>query len=191
MENKHNRNYQRIDNAIVGAYKKILENRGTPDVSITTLCKNAGVNRTTFYKHYKGVYEIAQQIEDELLYHLFNVDKISMDEFLDDPKPALDRLNENLLKNLAYYKCVLRPERRQDIIAKVVNILFKEFQKQYPKSAKNKDLVLKAKINITDFVGAVANLYIQWMNGYFSCDITEISEHIAQVLKYVYKNVNL
>lgn len=191
MEKSHNRNYQRIDNAIVNAYKELLKEKGSPDSSITELCRLAKVNRTTFYKHYQGIYEITDRLEDELIYHLFDVSDTSaskIEDFLNNPKPALERLNNNLLSNLEYYRRVFRPERVRYIIDKTTNILFNEFKKQYPKLNKKPEIILKAKINITNFVGSITNLYIQWLNGYLDCDISKISDYMCEVLTHVYKN---
>ena len=191
MKIEHNRNYQRIDNAILNAYKELLKEKGNPDFSITELCQKAKVNRTTFYKHYQGLYKITDRLEDELIYHLFDIKDANgqkIEDFLANPKPALERLNHNLLTNLDYYKRVFRPERVRYIIDKVTNILFNEFKKQYPKVSKKPDAILKAKINITNFVGSITNLYLEWLNGYLDCDISKISDYMYEVLTHVYKN---
>lgn len=191
MEVQHNRNYQRIDNAILNAYKELLKEKGNPDFSITKLCKKAKVNRTTFYKHYPGLYKITDRLEDELIYHLFDIDNASaqkIEDFLDNPNPALEKLNHNLLNDLDYYRRVFRPERVRYIIDKVTNILFDEFKKQYPKVSKKPDAILKAKINITNFVGSITNLYIQWLNGYLDCDISKISDYLSEVLAHIHRD---
>ena len=191
MKKPHNRNYQRIDNAIVNAYKELLKEKGNPDFSITELCQKAKVNRTTFYKHYSGLYQITDYLEDELIYRLFDINDTNgekIEDFLNNPKPALERLNHNLITNLDYYKRVFRPERIRYIIDKVTNILFNEFKKQYPKVNKRPDVILKAKINITNFVGSITNLYIQWFNGYLDCDISNISDYLCTVLTHVHRD---
>lgn len=188
MEVKHNRNYQRIDNAIINAYKELLKEKGNSDTSITELCRRANVNRTTFYKHYQGIYEITDRLEDELIFHLFNTKSAKIKDFLDNPKPSLEHLNNNLINDLDYYRRVFRPERVRYIIDKTTNILFEEFKKQYPKVNKKPDVILRAKINITNFVGSITNLYIQWLNGYLDCDISKISDYMCEVITHIHKN---
>ncbi|MCQ2786994.1 MAG: TetR/AcrR family transcriptional regulator [Bacilli bacterium] len=194
METAHNRNYQRIEKAIINAYNELLTEKGTPDVSITELCKRAKINRTTFYKHYKGIYEITDQIENNLIYHLFNIEykeKIGMEAFLSNPQPALEKLNENITSNYEYYKKVFRPDRIRFITEKLINILVKNFEDNYPKLAKSADAMKKVRRNICDFVCSVTGLYINWLNGYLDCEISDVSDHICKVIKTVYKGVNI
>lgn len=194
METVHNRNYQRIEKAIVNAYNELLTEKGTPDVSITELCKRAKVNRTTFYKHYKGIYEITDQTESKLIYHLFNIEykeKIGIEAFLNNPRPALEKLNENITNNYEYYKKVLRPDRLRFITEKLINIIIQNFKNSYPKLTHNKDVMKKVRLNICNFVSSVTGLYIHWLNGYLDCEITDVSDHICKVIKTVYKGVNI
>lgn len=38
-----------------------------PELSVRELCEEAGINRSTFYAHYKDVYDLREQIETEML----------------------------------------------------------------------------------------------------------------------------
>lgn len=194
MKIEHNRNYQRIDNAICGAYNELLTEKGTPDVSITELCKHAKINRTTFYKHYKGIYEITEQLENELIYKLFNIEyknRVGVEAFLKNPRPQLEKLNKNITDNLEYYKRVFRPDRIRYIVEKTINFLVNEFKNAYPKLAKNQNTMKKVRLNACNFIGGVVGLYIHWLNGYLDCDISEVSNHLTQVITHVYKGVSI
>lgn len=194
MQNEHNRNYQRIDNAITTAYKELLKEKGTPDSSITELCERARVNRTTFYKHYHGIYEITNKIEQELIYSLFNLKEggdIGVEQFLLNPRPTLNVLNENLMKDITYYKHTFRPERTHYIINKVTDLLIKDFEKTFPKYAKQKDTMTKVKINIANLVGSLTNLYLQWLNGHFDCELNDITDYLTKVITKLYKDAKM
>lgn len=194
MQKEHNRNYQRIDNAIVSAYKELLREKGTPDSSISELCERAKVNRTTFYKHYHGIYEITDKIEQELIYNLFNLkegEDMGVEQFLLNPRPVLNVLNENLMKDLTYYKNTFRPERTHYIIDKVTILLFEDFKKTFPKYANKEDIMTKVKINISNLVGAVATLYLQWLNGHFDCELSEITDYLTKVITKLYKDAKM
>ncbi|EOR28221.1 transcriptional regulator [Clostridium sartagoforme AAU1] len=55
--------------------KKILENKliellkekRIEQISISKLCENAGINRSTFYKHYMNQYDLLNNIEKKVL----------------------------------------------------------------------------------------------------------------------------
>ncbi|MCQ2796823.1 MAG: TetR/AcrR family transcriptional regulator [Bacilli bacterium] len=180
-----NKNYQRIDNLIVGAYNDFLRKEGTSDISITDLCKRATVNRTTFYKHYQGVYEITEKLEGELLYKLFDLnvgDDINFIAFIKNPAPAFEKLNANLTSDLTYYQQMFHSERVRYIIDKINIEIFEGMKKQHHDLVKNNEVLLKTKINIAYFVGATTNLYLQWLRGDISCDVKDISDFISKVI---------
>ena len=49
--NNKNSNYNRIDNLIVNAFLNISGQKPYNQITVTELCTEANVNRTTFYKH--------------------------------------------------------------------------------------------------------------------------------------------
>lgn len=44
----------------------LLKNKEIHQVTVTDICKNADINRGTFYTHYKDAYDLLQSMEDEL-----------------------------------------------------------------------------------------------------------------------------
>ncbi|MGD9559236.1 MAG: TetR/AcrR family transcriptional regulator [Oscillospiraceae bacterium] len=54
---------QLLQNALL----QLLGERPVGSVTVTQLCERAGVNRGTFYLHYRDVYDLLQQMEEALL----------------------------------------------------------------------------------------------------------------------------
>lgn len=52
------------------AFLALLAKKPVQSISIKELCEEAGVNRSTFYLHYKDVYDLQEQLEGELLLEL-------------------------------------------------------------------------------------------------------------------------
>ena len=44
----------------------LLKAKGIQEITVKEICGLAGVNRATFYKHYKSVYDLLDRIENEL-----------------------------------------------------------------------------------------------------------------------------
>ena len=115
----------------------------------------------------------------------------SVEEFLKNPRPQLEKLNKNITDNLEYYKRVFRPDRIRYIVEKTINFLVNEFKNAYPKLVKNQSTMKKVRLNVCNFVGGVVGLYIHWINGYLDCDISEVSNHLTRVITHVYKGVSI
>ena len=62
------------------AMLELLKNKSVQKISVRELCDAAGINRTTFYNHYDGTYEVLAEIEEHFLAQLSAADTISNGE---------------------------------------------------------------------------------------------------------------
>ena len=62
------------------AMLELLKSRSIQNITVRELCDVAGINRTTFYNHYDGVYEVLSEIEEHFLNQLSEQDKISSEQ---------------------------------------------------------------------------------------------------------------
>lgn len=53
----------------------MLEKESIHKISIRELCEHAEINRSTFYKYYGNQYELLEDMENELLQHIWGEDK--------------------------------------------------------------------------------------------------------------------
>ncbi len=57
----------RVTRAIIkDAFVSLLKKRPIKDISVKELCAEANINRSTFYFHYTDVYDLLEQIEQEM-----------------------------------------------------------------------------------------------------------------------------
>lgn len=56
---------------------KLLKERSINKITVTDLCKEAGINRNTFYTHYANPFELLASIEDELYEEIKQVATLS------------------------------------------------------------------------------------------------------------------
>lgn len=61
-----------------------LQTQGIRDISVRELCLTAGINRSTFYKHYANQYELLAEMENELLQHIQK--SVSLTEMTQGPE---------------------------------------------------------------------------------------------------------
>lgn len=76
------------------ALLELLKTKTIQKISVRELCDAAGVNRTTFYNHYDGTYEVLAEIEDSFLAQL------SAEEPLEETTTNLERHIELLCTRL-------------------------------------------------------------------------------------------
>ena len=66
MNKANNKRRKETLEAIKKAFVELIQSNDLDQLSISQLCKKAGINRTTFYACYDGLYDIADSIRREL-----------------------------------------------------------------------------------------------------------------------------
>ncbi len=64
------RRFRKTEQEIIEGSIKLLSKNGVLDVSIFDIAKEADVNRSTFYLHFKGVDDVVAALEDETIVQL-------------------------------------------------------------------------------------------------------------------------
>lgn len=71
----------------------MLETQSIHKISIRELCEHAEINRSTFYKYYGNQYELLEDMENELLRHIWGEDK---EHLLIQPVMTVERITSLL-----------------------------------------------------------------------------------------------
>ena len=68
MKELENDRRTRLTKALIRqAFTSLLEEKPIQRIAVTELCQRAGINRSTFYAHYDDIYDLLQQIEEDML----------------------------------------------------------------------------------------------------------------------------
>lgn len=127
---------QRSRQKIVDAFMEMRKGKPLERLTVTELCKRAGINKSTFYVHFRDVYDLSEQLEKELTVSIINAmsnpeavfddpaaftkelfiayaakREIIYTLFTDSRSSSFPRLIEQSIKELVYK---LRPEYRKD-----------------------------------------------------------------------------
>lgn len=66
MNTPNNKRKKESRRKMESVFIELLQNRNLEQISVTDLCKQAGVNRTTFYANYVDIYDLADSIRHQL-----------------------------------------------------------------------------------------------------------------------------
>lgn len=73
MEKKPDRRVKRTCEALQQSLLALMQHQPLEQITVRELCQKADINRGTFYLHYRDVYDLLNQIEEELLGELESV----------------------------------------------------------------------------------------------------------------------
>ena len=67
IKNASDKRVIRTKKAIREAFLKLLSERDLNDITVKSLAENAGINRKTFYNYYTGIYQIIEELQNDLV----------------------------------------------------------------------------------------------------------------------------
>ncbi|MGN1294804.1 MAG: TetR/AcrR family transcriptional regulator [Bacilli bacterium] len=169
-----NKNYQRIEKLIIDTFIDLCKNKKSDSITVSMICKEADINRTTFYNHYKDIWQIIEVIEYEIMIKINKIlDAFKFDKFVLDPDSLIIQLNDIILEKPTYYQKLYEISESKFFIDKLKN-KFKAKLLSDPtflKAFSNKN---NAEISASFFVGGLANLYSDWFSKNIECSLEEM-----------------
>ena len=100
-----NRSSEKTKKIIKNTFAELIkENQALNKITVSELVKRADINRNTFYNHYGSIYDVAEELEAEIIKVLFeNTQKLN----------SLDEIIIYLKKNEDMYRLLLASNEPQ------------------------------------------------------------------------------
>lgn len=145
------------------------------DISISEICKESGLNRSTFYAHYSVPYDILKEIEDDTLNNLdlhFNNINVHNAEML-------DTLLSYIKENDYIFRILLIKTKNDEFIQKMLDLSFKQFGNFNRYVTDKKKL---SYINTFVFEGSISVL-TRWIKNDYDVTEKELSNTILKIIQ--------
>ena len=146
---------QKTKNSLFFALSKLLEEKDLKDITIIALCREAGINKSTFYLHYKNIYECGEDMFHQIVSPVVSI--VTKNGIINSINNLTDIWDEIMgllsdsqnfgLTNDVLYSPKLAPffyKARDEIIQTLVN--------DYIKTGLSDEEILNAKTILTFFV---------------------------------------
>lgn len=157
--------------------------------TVTDVVNAAGINRGTFYLHFKNLDDVAKYIEDELA---SNFKELEIDFRMADidhlPEVMIGRLNEILSKDIDYYRLIITATGNGNLMEKIKNSILK--------SISNNFKIMKYVTNYENFkmvvqyvVGGVVNVYTDWFKGNINCKLDDLKHFLPTLIRQGIKGI--
>lgn len=173
---------------IASTYLKLLIKTGNK-FTVTDVVNAVGMNRGTFYLHFKNLDDVAKYIEDELA---SNFKELEIDFRMTDidhfPEVMIERLNELLSKDIDYYRLIITATGNSNLMEKIKNSILK--------SISNNFKIMKYVTNYENFkmvvqyvVGGVVNVYTDWFKGNINCMLDDLKKFLPILIRQGLKGI--
>lgn len=153
----------------------MLEQMPLSKITVTSLCKQAGVNRVTFYHHFTDVYDMISQIELSYVEELRDYNT----KFTQNGKVNFLYIVRFVRKYSDFYKIVFT----NNIPTKLLDEMYAELKKEYCTAFGKKDIgQTKLDYMYTFTESGVSSILKKWVRG----GMAESEEYIADLISEIF-----
>lgn len=183
-----NSNYHRIERLIVNAFINLSSQKHYSQISVTELCDTAGINRTTFYKHYRGTWEIKDHISKDIVDSFERLhNEFKGKTFADNSSELFAGINKELKLKDDYYHSIFRMKGSAAFVEVIVRTMREQMKREEGVFIRNEKL---ANITFSYIIGGILNTYRAWFNGELNCDLDDLA-NILTLFVDSYKKTNI
>ncbi len=155
---------------------RLLEEKELDKINITELCREAGINRATFYRHYSLPKDVLIDIEKDLYHDLRS--SVMAPTSVEELKPCIEKLCAHMEQNADLLRIIMRCNSDADF-AQFVSELFFEVYAEFMKSSLFRDLEAEeVKVVALYTAGGTYFTLRHWLMG----DVQKSSHPLAELL---------
>ena len=99
MDKKTDRRVRKTKKQLQDGFIELRKTKSTKDITIKELCELKDLNRGTFYLHYKDIYDLSEQLEDEMLLSFEEILNAHSTDELSGPEPLICDLFKLIKEN--------------------------------------------------------------------------------------------
>ena len=176
MNKKNNKQFQFSIDLMEKAFLELLKEKNYHKITINDICNKAGVHRSTFYAHYKDIYDLAEIIEKDLADEIYRTFQ-QVEANSDDPEVsylflAFENYFSHIQKNIDFYRVYMNGNFPNSSIYRFI----KEACPTNTQKSINEPRIAQ---HVAFLSGGIDNLIKHWINH----DCKETPKELAIVLK--------
>lgn len=160
---------------------RLLKEKELDKINVTELCRDAGINRATFYRHYEIPRDVLLEIEKDFYYDLKQ--RVGLPKKLEDVQPIIEKLCNYMEENMELLRVIIQSSTDTDF-ALFVNGIYEEIWSEFSNVGVLKKLNSEdAQLLALYCAGGSYFVLRQWLLG-------NIHKTSKQMANYVYALLN-
>ena len=163
--------------AIRNAFAKLMTEKDINDITIIELADAADINRKTFYNYYSGVYQVVEEIEQDISrsYDAL-LGNVEFRQSMDAPYSLFERFSTLINMDPEFFGYLLSMDGNTVLITRIMRLLK---DKTCEKMVAQLDIAkYKANIMIDYVLSGMLSVYQHW----FASDRTVPLEEVSQII---------
>lgn len=181
MENtahKPDRRVARTKKAIKNAFAELLSKKDISEITVTDIAEAADVNRKTFYNYYNSVYDIINEIENELVLAFDQVlNNIDFKQEMQNPCGIFEKLTSVMNRDFSFYSRLMKMDHHANLMQKLYVSLKDKMKNSFLHQADIEEQQLDIVVNY--MISGMLSVYQSWFNSDRTQSIEELSKTVS------------
>ncbi|MDD6826404.1 MAG: TetR-like C-terminal domain-containing protein [Oscillospiraceae bacterium] len=190
MSEHRDRRIRKTEEQLVKGLTKLMKTKSIKDITVRELADEVDINRSTFYLHYKDIFDMVEQIENKLVSNFLNtLDELNKNRITENT--LLDFLNDTynvIYSNSDICAVMLGPNGDIQFQKKIRDIIYTKIY-EIIKNIMNKSGASDDEIAITTgyFITGIVGIIELWLH-----DLSlGTPEHMAEIsVKLIEKGIH-
>ncbi|MEK5205539.1 MULTISPECIES: TetR/AcrR family transcriptional regulator [Psychrobacillus] len=179
--------------AIYQALTHILKNKSLTDINVSELCRQAGVNRGTFYFHYEEVGDVFKEFFEEVILDLQESYKepykyISALQLKSSVYKNLDPKTVRIFHHVKKYEDFYRIILSDNVSTTYYYMFFDAIRSNFIEDSKIGEYDESKKFVYSFMTNAIIGLIIEWHRSDFKESVDDMNIHLVQTLNAIARN---
>ncbi len=163
--------------AIRNAFAKLMVEKDINDITIIELADTADINRKTFYNYYSGVYQVVEDIENDISQSYEELlGDIEFSKTMEAPYSLFERFSILINMDPEFFGYLLSMNGNKALITRIMNLLKNKTREKMVSQLDIEEH--RADIMIDYVLSGMLSVYQHW----FSSDKTVPIEEVTQII---------
>ena len=181
MENtahKPDRRVARTKKAIKNAFAELMSEKEISEITVKDIAETADVNRKTFYNYYNSVYDIVNEIENELVLAFDNVlSNIDFKQEMKNPHGIFEKLTGVINQDFDFYSRLMKMNHNANLMQKLYVALKDRMKASFLSQTEIEEPQLDIVVNY--MISGMLSVYQSWFNSDRAESIEELSKTVS------------
>lgn len=165
-------------------FLSLLNEKPIRSITVKEICQKAGINRTTFYKHYRDTYDLLEAVQEQASDALLElINKYAPEE----SGRVLLIILDQIYKNRDKFRNFLQNSSDYGFLYKTAIKCFLQINENSKKSGAEGKGFLSDPLNFSYFAGAIGGVIGYWAAGGMKETPEEIASCISRLSKPLFK----
>lgn len=182
-EEKIDRRVRKSKEAIRTALVKLLKHKDIEDITVTEIAKEADVNRKTFYNNYENIYQVIEEIENDIVISFTDLlSKINLDEMLKQPLKFFETLTNIVQKDFEFYSNLVQAQRLGgfNLVLKITETLKESVKANLPKELFKDKFTMEFSIDY--MITGMMEGYTEWLQNPKEISLEKLTNTMSTIM---------